>query len=144
MYQRIYNKKLQTQNGTLIDNWFEEEELRKRTGVSRATPIQNFPRKFFDFDNPIKNPNPQDDTFKRIIDNEHKGFYKTTYSNYGNFSFPEKRYQREGDEEKEFNDFISNKIELKHQKSNFKEPISLFDSSMKNTHVPQKIEGPFG
>ena len=144
MYQRIYNKKLHTQNGTLIDNWFEEEELRKRTGVTRATPIQNFPRKFFDFDNPIKNPNPPDDTFKRIIDNEHTGFYKTTYSNYGNFSFQEKRYQREGDEEKEFNQFISNKMELKHQISNFKEPISLFDATTKNTIVPQKIEGPFG
>ena len=70
MYQRIYNKKLHTQNGTLIDNWFEEEELRKRTGVTRATPMQNFPRKFCDFENPIKNPNPGDDTFKRIINDE--------------------------------------------------------------------------
>ena len=90
MYRRIYNKKLLTKNGTLIDNWFEEEELRKRTGVTRATPLQNFPKKFFDFETPIKDPNPKDDTFKRIIDNEHTGFYKTTYSNYGDFSFPEK------------------------------------------------------
>ena len=144
MYQRIYNKKLHTQNGTLIDNWFEEEELRKRTGVTRATPMQNFPRKFCDFENPIKNPNPGDDTFKRIIDNEHAGFYKTTYSNYGDFSFPQKRYEHEGDEEKEFNEFISNKMEIKHQKNNFKEPISLFDSTNKNTIIPQRIEGPFG
>ena len=35
-------------------------------------------------------------------------------------------------------------MELKHQKSNFKEPISLFDPTVKNTIVPQKIEGPFG
>ena len=144
MYRRIYNKKLHTQNGTLIDNWFEEEELRKRTGVTRATPIQNFPRKFFDFDNPIKDPNPKDDTFKRIINNDHTGLYKTTYSNYGDFSFPEKKYKYEGEEEKEFKEFIANKMEIKHQKSNFKEPISLFDPTVKNTIVPQRIEGPFG
>ena len=144
MYRRIYNKKLHTQNGTLIDNWFEEDELRKRTGVTRATPQQNFPRKFFDFETPIKDPNPKDDTFKRLINNDHTGFYKTTYSNYGDFSFPEKKYKYEGDEEKEFNEFISNKMEIKHQKTNFKEPISLFDATVKNTIVPQRIEGPFG
>ena len=144
MYRRIYNKKLHTQNGTLIDNWFEEDELRKRTGVTRAIPQQNFPRKFFDFETPIKDPNPKDDTFKRLINNDHTGFYKTTYSNYGDFSFPEKKYKYEGDEEKEFNEFISNKMEIKHQKTNFKEPISLFDATVKNTIVPQRIEGPFG
>ena len=144
MYKRIYNKKLLSKNGTLVDNWFEEEELRKRTGVSRSIPLQNFPRKFCDFENPIKNPNPGDDTFKRIINNEHTGFYKTTYSNYGDFSFPEKRYKYEGDEEKEFNEFISNKMEDRRQKNNFKEPISLFDATVKNTMVPQDIEGPFG
>ena len=144
MYKRIYNKKLLTQNGTLIDNWFEEDELRKRTGVTRATPLQNFPKKFFDFENPIKNPNPGDDTFKRVINNEHTGLYKTTYSTYGNFSFPEKKYEHEGDEEKEFNEFLSDKMEIKHSKSTFKEPIKLLDSTVKNTIVPQRIEGPFG
>ena len=144
MYRRIYNKKLLTKNGTLIDNWFEEEELRKRTGITRATPQQNFPKKFFDFETPIRNPNPVDDTFKRIINNEHNGFYKTTYSNYGDFSFPQKRYEHEGDEEKEFNEFISNKMELKHQISTFKEPKGLFDATAKNTIIPQRIEGPFG
>ena len=144
MYKRIYNKKLHTQNGTLIDNWYEEEQLKNLTGVSRATPQQNFPRKFFDFEKPIKNPNPGDDTFKRVINNEHNGFYKTTYSNYGNFSFPEKRYQHQGDEEKEFNEFLANKMEIKHQISNFKEPKTLFDSTTKNTIIPQTIEGPFG
>ena len=144
MYKRIYNKKLHTQNGTLIDNWYEEEQLKNLTGVSRATPQQNFPRKFFDFETPIKNPNPGDDTFKRVINNEHNGFYKTTYSNYGNFSFPEKRYEHQGDEEKEFNEFLANKMEIKHQISNFKEPKTLFDSTTKNTIIPQTIEGPFG
>ena len=91
--------------------------MRKRTGITRATPLQNFTKKIFDFETPI--PNSKDDTFKRIIDNEHTGFYKTAYSNYGDFSFPEKKYKYEGDEEKEFNEFISNKMELKHQITNF-------------------------
>ncbi len=88
------------------------------------------------FDNPIKDPNPKDDTFKRIINNAHTGFYKTNYCNYWDFSFPEKKYKYEGEEEKEFNKFILNKMEINHQKSNFKEPISLFDPTVKNTIVP--------
>lgn len=43
-----------------------------------------------DFENPITNPNPRDDTFKRIINDNHNGFYTTTYSTYGNFKNPEK------------------------------------------------------
>jgi hypothetical protein len=144
MYKRIYNKKLLSKNGTLIDNWFEEEELRKLTGIPRTTPLKNFPKKFFDFENPIRNPNPVDDTFKRVINNEHSGFYKTSYESYGNFSFPQKKYEHPGDEEKEFNEFISNKMEIKHQINNFKEPKSLFDATTQNTIIPQKIEGPFG
>ena len=144
MYQRIYNKKLLTQNGTLIDNWFEEEELRKRTGVPRCISQKNFPKKFFDFENPIQNPNPQDDTFKRVIGDKHTGTFSTSYSKYGNFSFPEKKYTHEGDNNKEFNEFILNKMECKNEESNFKEPKSIFDSTTKNTMVMQNMEGPFG
>ena len=144
MYHRIYNKKLLSKNGTLIDNWYEEEKLRNLTGVPRAVEQKNFPKKFFDFENPIRNPNPYDDTFKRVINPSPNTQYKTTYSTYGDFSFPEKKYFYEGEESKEFNNFISEKVEKEHEKSNFKEPISLFDSYTKNTIIQQKIEGPFG
>ena len=70
MYKRIYNKNYIHPNGTLIHNWFEEEELRKRTGTTRSIPNQNFPKKAMDFENPITNTNPRDDTFKRIINDE--------------------------------------------------------------------------
>ena len=66
----IYNKVILHPNGTLISNWFEEEELRRRTGEGRTIPGKNFPKRWMDFENPIKNTNPRDDTFKRIIDNE--------------------------------------------------------------------------
>ena len=97
-----------------------------------------------DFENPIHNPNPQDDTFNRVINISPDNQYKTTYSTYGDFSFPEKKYNYEGEESKEFNNFISEKVEKEHEKSNFKEPITLFDPYTKNTIIPQKIEGPFG
>ena len=45
MYRRIYNKKLLTKNGTLIDNWFEEEELRKRTWGNESNPPSKFSTK---------------------------------------------------------------------------------------------------
>ena len=144
MYHRIYNKKLLSQNGTLIDNWFEEKQLRNLTGVPRAVEQKNFPKKFFDFENPIKNPNPYDDTFKRVINPSSKTFYKTSYSTYGDFSFPEKKYNYEGEEAKEFNNFISKKLQIELDKNSFKEPIGLFDATVKNTIIPQKIEGPFG
>ena len=144
MYHRIYNKIPLTKNGTLIDNWYEEEQLNKLTGVPRAVEQKNFPKKFFDFENPIRNPNPYDDTFKRVINPSPNTQYQTTYSDYGDFSFPEKKYFYEGEESKEFNNYISQKVELEHEKSNFKEPISLFDSSTKNTIIKQNIEGPFG
>ena len=144
MYHRIYNKKLLSKNGTLIDNWYEEEQLRNITGVPRAVQQKNFPKKFFDFENPIRNPNPYDDTFKRVINPSQDSQYKTTYSTYGDFSFPEKKYKYEGEESKEFNTFISEKVELEHEKSNFKEPISSFDAYTKNTIIPQKLEGPYG
>ena len=144
MYHRTYNKKLLSKNGTLIDNWYEEEKLLNITGVPRAVVQKNFPKKFMDFENPIHNPNPQDDTFNRVINISPDNQYKTTYSTYGDFSFPEKKYNYEGEESKEFNNFISEKVEKEHEKSNFKEPITLFDPYTKNTIIPQKIEGPFG
>ena len=34
----IYNKHIKFPNGTLIDNWFEEDELKKKTGETRTIP----------------------------------------------------------------------------------------------------------
>ena len=98
MYHRTYNKKLLSKNGTLIDNWYEEEKLLNITGVPRAVVQKNFPKKFMDFENPIHNPNPQDDTFNRVINISPDNQYKTTYSTYGDFSFPEKKYNYEFEE----------------------------------------------
>lgn len=34
----IYNKKVLVENRTLINNWYEEEVLKKLTGESRSIP----------------------------------------------------------------------------------------------------------
>ena len=41
----IYNKFIIHPNGTLINNWFEEDELRRHTGEGRTIPGKNFPKK---------------------------------------------------------------------------------------------------
>ena len=47
MYHRTYNKFPLSKNGTLIDNWYEEEQLNKLTGVPRWGSTQEFPKKIF-------------------------------------------------------------------------------------------------
>ena len=137
MYRRIYNKNFLYPNGTLIDNWYEEESLRQRTGTTRSIPNKNFPKKFMDFENPITNPNPRDDTFKRIINDNHNGFYTTTYSTYGNFKNPEKKYMHEGVRESNFNKFLDEEIDRQRKIKSALRPQRLLDSNMKNTIIPQ-------
>ena len=139
MYKRIYNKNYIHPNGTLIHNWFEEEELRKRTGTTRSIPNKNFPKKAMDFENPITNTNPRDDTFKRIINDEHKGYYNTTYNTYGNFKFPEKKYMHEGVRESNFNKFLDEEIDRQRKIKSALRPQRLLDSTNKNTIIPQKF-----
>lgn len=136
-YDRIYNKVPLFPNGTLIGNWFEEEELRKRTGEGRSIPGKNFPKKFMDFENPISNTNPRDDTFKRIIAQKHTGNYGTTYQTYGNFRNPEKKYMYKGKRETNFENFITKEILAREQIKNEKEPERLFDTTSRSTYVAQ-------
>ena len=44
----IYNKDIITKNGTLIDNWFEEDELRRTTGTTRSIRGFNYGKITFD------------------------------------------------------------------------------------------------
>ena len=80
----IYNKKIITRDGTLIDNWFEEGELRIKTGEGRSIQGTNFGKITFDPEVLHTDTNPRNDTFKRVIGKKEpqKG-YKTTYMEYG-------------------------------------------------------------
>jgi hypothetical protein len=72
MYQRLYNNNYIQPNGTIIDNWNDEESFRQRTRTSRLTPNKNFLKKYIDYENII--PKPREEYFKRTI-NEDNGFY---------------------------------------------------------------------
>ena len=47
----IYNKTMYFPNGTLINNWFKEDELRRRTGETHSvtsSPTSPFLKRIFD------------------------------------------------------------------------------------------------
>ena len=62
----IYNKFILTKDGTLIDNWFEEGELRKKTGEGRSIKGTTFGKITFDPEVIHTDTNPRDDTYKRV------------------------------------------------------------------------------
>lgn len=82
--KNIYNKKIITKDGTLIDNWFEEGELRKKTGEGRSIQGNYFGKVTFDPENLHTDTNPRNNTFKRVIgQKEPQNNYYTTSSEYG-------------------------------------------------------------
>ena len=80
----IYNKKIITQDGTLIDNWLEEGVLRKLTGEGRSIKGTSFKKITFDPEVVHTNDNPHDDTYKRVIgEKEPTKDYSLTSYDYG-------------------------------------------------------------
>ena len=139
----IYNKFIKHPNGTLIANWFEEDELRRRTGEGRTIPGKTFPKISLDFENPIKNTNPRDDTFKRVIDDNHTGRFSQTYTTYGNFKFPESKYMYTGSKEKNFKNWLNTEITNQLKPKQLK-PNRLFDTTTRTTFIPQPLEQTIG
>ena len=80
----IYNKIILTKDGTLIDNWFEEGELRKITGEGRTIKGTTFGKITFDPEVYHSNDNPHDDTYQRVIgEKEPRKDYSLTSKDYG-------------------------------------------------------------
>jgi len=80
----IYNKIILTKDGTLIDNWFEEGELRKKTGEGRTIRGTTFGKITFDPEVYHSNDNPHDDTYQRVIgEKEPRKDYSLTSKDYG-------------------------------------------------------------
>ena len=138
MYQRLYNNNYIQPNGTIIDNWNDEESFRQRTRTSRLTPNKNFLKKYIDYENII--PKPREESFKRTI-NEDNGFYN--YNTEGNFKNYDKRYI-EGIRESQLNKYLDEKIErLKKIKNSlrpqrFIETKNINTFNNKSTIIPQK------
>ena len=89
----IYNKVVNYPNNTLIDNWFEESELRKSTGNGRTLRGSHFGKITFDPENPKtrKIIDPVDDTYRRVIgDGASDKTFFTFNSLYGSKNLDEK------------------------------------------------------
>ena len=142
----IYNKTIYFPNGTLINNWFEEEELRKKTGEGRSVTATftdgPFPKRTFDPEVSYTSSQPRDDTYKRVIgQKEPDSSYITTNTTYGDHKHPEKKYihkklsQDEHDEL--FKKFYKTQSFFKNQMEKAKKDFRSFDTSTKSFHVAQ-------
>ena len=101
----IYNKVPQGPNGTLIDNWYEEECLRRSTGTTRTIRGTHFGKISFDPENPRSSDQPSDNTFERVIGRyAPEDNYITTNNTYGKFKL-EKKKPELTEEQKQKKDF---------------------------------------
>ena len=80
----IYNKVITRPNGTLIGNWFEEDELRRVTGTTRSIRGYNYGKITFDPETSHTSSEPRDNTFARTIGQKDPDkSYDTSNSHYG-------------------------------------------------------------
>jgi Ca2+-binding EF-hand superfamily protein len=140
-------------NGTLINNWFEEDELRRRTGETRSVTATHtegpFPKRTFDPEVSYTSSQPRDDTYKRVIgEKEPDGSFKTTNQTYGNHKHPESKYMHKKlsqDEHDElFRTFYKTQTNFKNSILKAKNDFRSFDTSTKSFHVAQPQESYVG
>ena len=138
----IYNKTRIVPNQTLIDNWYEEECLRKSTGISRGLTGTHHGLRSFDPEVYHPSTEPVLDTTKRVIGKkEEDKSYFTTNTTYGTHPHPELKYMHprlHADLEKKlFNDFMSTSLSYRSQIDNAKADFRCFDTTKGSEHVPQ-------
>lgn len=141
----IYNKKVLVENGTLINNWYEEEVLKKLTGESRSIPGLHVKKThmgselyFLSNDGLLK-----DKTKVRLFGNDVKHPYDTTNHNYGDFSSEEHKFNKLGVKDKIFKDFFTSYMtNEKHEKNQHESKISnnrLNESTYKSSFIKQPM-----
>ena len=137
----IYNKNIKYPNGTLIDNWYEEDELKKRTGYTRNIP--GYPYKLRNADPELRKSIPQDDTFKRVIgEKEPSKDYFTTNAEYGrNCQMNNERYQNNAVEEEKN---PPKKNEIKDEPWQKYDPAVDLKSVYSTAYTPKKIQKDLG
>ena len=145
----IYNKHITFPNGTLIGNWFEEDELKKKTGTSRTIPRQHFKRISFNLEKTLINNTPCDNTFKRVIgEKEPCKDYSLTSQKYGDHSFPESKYThmplRAEDQRQLFKKFVQKTIDLNKEVMQKGDATRSLTSTYRCVHVPQPFETHLG
>jgi hypothetical protein len=141
----IYNKKVLVENGTLINNWFEEEILKKVTGQTRTIPGVHIKKKHYGMDS-LEHCGSQverDVTKTRILGLNKAPEFSTTNLSYGDFTSEEHKFNKIGVKEKIFKDFFTSyltnekKDKLKHE--NQVSSSRLNESNYKSSMIKQPI-----
>ena len=141
----IYNKKILTRDGTLIENWFEEGELRKITGEGRSIKGTSFGKITFDPEVIHINTNPQDNTFKRVIgEKEPKKDYSLTSKDYGQnndeilpYTHPKLNVK---DDKDKLNIYIKNSNMYNEEAEKCGQEFRSFETTNKSLHPPQPFK----
>jgi len=138
----IFNKRVLVENGTLINNWYEEEVLKKLTGETRSIPGVHIKKKHFGPEFEIQNDNlKHDDTKLRTMGVERIVPYSTTNQFYGDFTSEEHKFNKVGIKEKIFKDFftsyLTNEKSLKEQHNSEVKSARLNESTYKSSFIKQ-------
>ena len=141
----IYNKTILTKSGTLIDNWFEEEELRKLTGEGRSIRGNSFKKVTFDPEVVHSNDNPHDNTYQRVIGEKEptKGYYLTS-KDYGQnndqilkYTYPKLTAK---DEREKLNTYIKNSNFYNEEANKCGQEFRSFETTNRSLHPAQPIK----
>ena len=141
----IYNKIILTKDGTLIDNWFEEGELRKITGEGRTIKGTTFGKITFDPEVYHSNDNPHDDTYQRVIgEKEPRKDYSLTSKDYGQnnddiLQYTHPKLNVKDDKEK-LNIYIKNSNKYKEEAEKCGKEFRSFETTNKSLHPPQPFK----
>lgn len=145
----IYNKQIRSNDGTLIDNWYEERELRNQTGEGRHITGGAFGKYSFDPETLHTSTNPRDNTFKRVIGTkEPDSLYNTTNELYGTkidemnrYTHPKMR-QEQLDQEVtiQIQEYKENQLQEERKQREFRS----FETTNNAVHVPQPFDNYVG
>ena len=144
-----YNKTSITRNGTLIDNWFEEGELRKLTGVSRSTIGTTFGKITFNPEVIHTKENPHDNTYQRVIgEKEPTKDYSLTSRDYGQNNNKILKYTHPKlnakDEQAKLNIYIKNCNLYNDEVQKSSQEFRSFETTNRNLHPPQPFKEVIG
>ena len=141
----IYNKEVITKNGTLIDNWLEERELRKLTGEGRSIKGTNFGKITFDPEVIHTTNNPRDNTYQRVIgEKEPTKDYSLTSNDYGQNNYEVLKYTHPKlnvkDEKQKLNIYLKNSSLYGNEAEKCGQEFRSFETTNKSLHPPQPFK----
>ena len=141
----IYNKIILTKDGTLIDNWFEEGELRKITGEGRTIKGTTFGKITFDPEVYHSNTNPHDDTYQRVIgEKEPRKDYSLTSKDYGQSNDDILQYTHPKlnvkDDQEKLNIYVKNSNMYNEEAEKCGQEFRSFETTNKSLHPPQPFK----